>query len=70
MIGCKSPDIWDGNRKLIELFGDYWHQGDDPQERIAHFEKYGFQCLVIWESELKNGRTVTLIRDFVNESGE
>lgn len=53
IIGGKCPDFIYGN-KLIELFGDYWHRGEDPLLRIAHFRKYGFQTLVIWERELKD----------------
>lgn len=44
--GCK--------KKLIELFGDYWHKGEDPQDRINIFKKFGYDTLVIWESELKD----------------
>lgn len=54
IIGGKCPDFasTDGQKKLIELFGNYWHEGQDPQERIDHFHKYGYDALVIWESEL------------------
>lgn len=56
ILGGKCPDYLntDGQKKLIELFGDYWHQGQDPQERIDYFSQYGFQTLIIWESELGN----------------
>ena len=55
-LGGKNPDFINVNSKkfLIELFGDYWHQGQDPQDRINHFKQYGFDTLVIWESELEN----------------
>lgn len=57
-IDGKNPDFVsiDNSKKIIELFGDYWHDGiknDTKQERINHFIKYGFRTLVIWESELK-----------------
>lgn len=55
ILGGKCPD-WmnvNGQKKLIELFGDYWHQGENPQERIDHYKQYGFDTLVIWEHELK-----------------
>ena len=56
IIGGKCPDFANvnGKKKLIEVFGDYWHAGQDPQERIDFFCQYGFDCLVIWESELEN----------------
>ncbi|KNZ69404.1 hypothetical protein Tfer_2043 [Thermincola ferriacetica] len=55
-IGGKVPDFANvnGQKKLIEVFGDYWHEGQDPQERIDFFRQYGFDCLVIWESELED----------------
>lgn len=54
-LGGKNPDFMNvnGQKKLIELYGDYWHRNDDPQERIDHFKKYGFDTLVIWGSKLK-----------------
>jgi len=54
IIGGKCPDFWNGDHKLIELYGDYWHSGDNPEERIDHFGKHGYDCLVIWEHELQN----------------
>jgi hypothetical protein len=55
-LGRKCPDFMNinGQKKLIELFGDYWHRNDDPQNRINHFKQYGFDTLIIWEHELKN----------------
>ena len=54
MIDGKNPDFLNvnGQKKLIELFGDYWHQGDNPQDRIDIFKPFGFDTLVVWESEL------------------
>lgn len=55
ILGGKCPDFLNtnGQKKLIELYGDYWHQGEDPQQRIDYFGKFGFQTLIIWEHELK-----------------
>ena len=54
ILGGKCPDFLNtnGQKKLIELYGDYWHKDDDPQDRIDYFIQYGFETLVIWESEL------------------
>jgi G:T-mismatch repair DNA endonuclease (very short patch repair protein) len=48
----------------MDLFGDYWHskafaekygkKWESPEDRIAHFRKYGFDCLIAWEKKLKN----------------
>ncbi len=56
IIGGKCPDFVniDGQKALIELFGDYWHQGENPQIKIDHYKQYGFECLVIWENELSD----------------
>jgi hypothetical protein len=54
IIGGKCPDFTNvnGQKKLVELFGDYWHKGEDPSDRINHFLRYGYYTLVIWEREL------------------
>jgi len=59
-LGGKNPDFMNinGQKKLIEFYGNYWHRNDDPQDRINHFKQYGFDTLVIWESELENMNSV------------
>lgn len=54
-IGNRFPDLVNinGRKKLIELFGDYWHAGEDPQDKINFYKSLGWDCLVIWEHELK-----------------
>lgn len=60
-IGKLYPDFINTNnqRKVIELFGDYWHTKkvrcyeETEKGRIEYFKKHGFKCLVIWENELK-----------------
>ena len=64
ILGGKCPDFLNinGKKKLIELFGDYWHSkertGIEPKEherkRIEHFKRFGFDTLIIWEHELKD----------------
>ena len=61
-IGGKNPDFLNEDEKLIiEHFGwrhtkeatgipDKLHEND----RIVHFENYGYRSLIIWEYELKN----------------
>ena len=53
-IGTLNPDFYNGEDKVIEMFGDYWHKGENPQDRIDFFNERGYSCLVIWESDLKN----------------
>lgn len=55
-IGNKNPDFIHtdkSERKVIELYGDYWHRGHNPQDRIDLFAKSNFVCTVIWEREFK-----------------
>lgn len=56
ILAGKCPDYLNinGKKQLIELYGDYWHRGQNPKERIDLFKSYGYSTLVIWESELKD----------------
>ena len=55
VVGRKCPDFIDKTiNKIIELYGYYWHRGQDPNDRIDYFKQFGYGTLVIWESELKN----------------
>jgi len=61
-IDGKNPDFINyENKKVIEFFGSYYHdtivemsREIHEQERIEHFEKEGYKCLIIWEEDLKN----------------
>lgn len=67
IIAGKNPDFWNGNHKLAELFGNYWHKGENPAERINLFRQYGYNTLVIWESELENPQEVlTKVAEFIS----
>lgn len=64
LIGGKCPDFININeqKKIIELFGDYWHskkvtglkKKEHRKQRQEHFAKYGYKTLVVWEHELKD----------------
>lgn len=41
-----------GQKKLIELFGTYWHSIFDVAKRTERYRQYGFKTLIIWEDEL------------------
>lgn len=57
-IGGKVPDFvnMDGKKQVIELFGDYWHQGQGIDKLARHYAGYHYGCLVIWEHEIYEGR--------------
>jgi len=60
ILAGKCPDFVNinGQKKLIELYGDYWHQGETGEDRKALFRKYGYQTLIVWEHELGNEKTL------------
>lgn len=65
----KCPDFKvHGQRKFIEIWGDYWHKGEDPENLIEAYREIGFSCLVVWESEVHNDwrNTVKKINMFLN----
>ena len=60
ILGGFNPDFINinGQKKIIELYGDYWHNKPDYKERdkrrIKTYTKYGYKTLIIWEHELKD----------------
>jgi len=56
IIDGKCPDFINvnGQKKIIELYGERWHENHDPQDRINVFKPYGYDTLVIWVRELQN----------------
>ncbi len=63
ILGGKIPDFVNvnGQKKVIELYGDYHHQdeklengGDGGRKREEIFAKCGFETLIVWEHELLN----------------
>jgi len=71
VLGGAKPDFinTNGQKKVIEVFGDYWHSKErtglledvHESQRIDHFKEYGFDCLVIWENEFRKGNQDNLI---------
>ncbi len=61
-IDGKNPDFINYSKhKIIEHFGIYYHdtivnltREEHEQERIKHFTKNGYECLIIWEDELQD----------------
>lgn len=56
IIAGKCPDFVNvnGKKQIIELYGDYWHKGQNPQDRINLFSRLGFKTLIIWASEMRD----------------
>ena len=49
-----------GHKAVIEAFGDYWHKGQNPENRMAKYEKMGYQCLVFWEKDIKKNPALVI----------
>lgn len=69
IIGGKCPDFinCNGKKKLIELYGDYWHKdekNDDGKSRIDYFKQYGYDTLIIWEHELEDKTLIDKLEGF------
>jgi len=69
-----NPDfVNENNKKIIEFYGDYWHNQEDNKDRdkkrISTYAKYGYKTLIIWEHELKDIDILKIkIRRFVYAS--
>lgn len=75
-LGGLIPD-WinvNGKKQVIELFGEYWHDGKRRKVRWkstefgrkAVYSQLGFECLIIWTNELKSpNEVIDKIRSFV-----
>jgi len=65
-----------GKKKVIEMFGDYYHSGEVVKAhknwkatelgRIMLYNSYGFDCLIIWSSELNKKSKSELISTIKN----
>ena len=67
MIGSIVPDFVnvDGRKQLIELFGDYWHRGENPEDRTSLYKEAGWDYLIIWEHELADETNlIAKLREF------
>jgi hypothetical protein len=70
LIGRKNPDFVGirNEHKLIEIWGEYFKVGRNPQDLIDFYRTYGYDCLVIWASELKDIDTIYLrVERFLEE---
>lgn len=67
VIAGLCPDfVHNGDRMVIEVFGDYWHSEKNPkltwnrtvEGRKKIFSKAGYRTLIIWEHELEDEASV------------
>ena len=50
------------NKKLVELFGDYYHKGENPHDKIDYYKNIGYDCIVVWASEIERNLGDVLVR--------
>lgn len=51
----KNPDFKNmKEQKVIEVFGDYWHNENEVQPLLEAYREVGWDCVIIWEHEIKN----------------
>lgn len=51
----RNPDFKvTGQNKIIEIFGNYWHKGEDIKAIIKEYKDINLDCIVFWESEINN----------------
>jgi hypothetical protein len=59
-----------GVKKVVELFGDYWHSRmftgkanfDHESDLVAAWADIGVSCLIVWESEFKKDPEAVQVR--------
>lgn len=68
-VGTYFPDFVHKRKKLlVEMFGNHWHKPSEVGFRIDSFEKYGYRCLVVWESELSRPENIlSKVRKFITK---
>lgn len=54
LLDGKNPDFLNinGQKKLIEVFGEFWHKEGTEQARIDFFKQYGFDTLILWHKDI------------------
>jgi G:T-mismatch repair DNA endonuclease (very short patch repair protein) len=76
IFGGRIPDFVNvnGKKKVIELFGDWWHgerrtgrtKEQEELRCIKHYADFGYSCLIVWQSEFANNSLLkTKIEGFV-----
>ena len=63
IISGLNPDfVHSTDKKVIEVFGDYWHRDDiadwnrTEKGRTEIFEGLGYDILILWEKDIKKNK--------------
>lgn len=66
IINGRCPDfVHTAEKKIIEIFGVYWHGRGDEPERVGFFGQQGYDTLVIWENE-NSDDAIRRVHQFLN----
>lgn len=68
-VGAMNPDfILPETNKIVDLFGDYWHRGQDPSIRIERMRSLGYDAVIIWEGDFRKhfNDTRQLVENFLS----
>ena len=73
-----NPDFvnCNGAKVVMEVFGDYWHNDKRNQitwkrtelGRIMLFNSFGFQCVILWESQINSLSDEEIVERINNET--
>ena len=71
LAGC-CPDFLhsNGEKKVIELFGEKWHRPEEEPARLELFKNNGYKTLIIWGKQLQRAyrrRLFAKLQAFNNE---
>lgn len=68
----KNPDFIvrpvNETKKVIEIFGRYWHKDEEEGELIGRYKEVGYDCLVLWEEEVYNETYRNKLENFLSGS--
>lgn len=64
---ARNPDwVHITKNKVIEFLGRHWHEAKDETLLKEHYDKCGYDCLVIWEEELKDeSALISKVKNFL-----
>lgn len=49
----RFPDfVCHSQRKVIEVFGRYWHRNDNANDITDWYQDAGWECLIVWDDEI------------------
>jgi hypothetical protein len=67
IIENRNPDFINSNgqKKIIEFFGEHWHVPEDEDIKREIYERYGYEMLVIWGKDIKDhDELLSMINEF------